>query len=274
MVESHFLSVLQSFLEGLALSLAPKSIGAAEPIASESLPALVLSLEVSRRPAPGLGEGASLIRRGALPWQARIDLSRPFLAEDASFSLLNDDRSVLVLPHGGLVQKQGATGALGPDDFSLRVDGTQRSIVASNPTGLEISVDPAVGRVTFGSPLPASGSVDVNYVLGQWERRAAQLTGTLRVDLCAANVADARALGDVVLVALGDDAARAVAGLSKLHLASLGSIGGPELVFGNCRRQSARFTFEYEQLIDRPDSSGGVIRHIPIESSFEQRRPE
>ena len=269
MVESHFLSVLQSFLAGLSSSPAPKAIGVAEPIAAESLPLVVLSLESSRRPAPGLGERASLIQDGALPWQATIDLAQPFLPGDHSFSLVSGDRRVLILPHGGLVQREGATGALGADDFSLKVDGTLRSIVAESPQGLELSVDPLVGRVTFGSPLPNTGAVEVNYVLGQWERRVALLAGMLRVDVCAANANDTRALSDAVFEALsGDDVARAIIGLSHLHVSSLGSIGGPELAFGNCRRRSARFTFEFEQHIDRPDSSGGIIRHIPIQEQF------
>jgi len=268
MVESDFLSILQAFLGGLSLSPEPQSLGVAEPIAADSLPAVVLSLESTRRPSPGVGERAQLIEDGALPWQAEIDLAHPFLPDDESFSLLSESRLLLDLPHGGLVQKEGAEGALGADDFSLRVDGILRPIVAANPAGLEIQVDARMGRVTFGTPLPESGKVEVTYVLGQWERRVARLSGVLRVDVCAGDADDARSLSDSVFAALsGDGVPAGSAGLFNLNLTSLGSIGGPELAFASCRRRSARFTFDFEQNIDRPDSSGGIIREIPIKAS-------
>ncbi len=263
-VESAFLSSVASFLSGLSLTPVPKSVGVAEPHEAAALPAVVLSLEESSRPRIGLGDHGAVITGGALPWVARIDLANPRLPEDASFSLLSPDRLRLTLPHGGLVRADGSEGALGPDDLDVTVAGVEQTVVAANPGPGQVAADAAVGLLTFGEALPPTGTVETAYFLGQWERRVERLGGVLRVDICAGSAADAGQLSDAVLDALlGPGARTAVARLISLQLRSLGSVGVPE-EGSTARRRTARLGFEFERDVDRPESSGGVIRQIPV----------
>jgi hypothetical protein len=264
-VESAFLASVASFLSGLPLSPAPKSVSVVEPAATGELPAVVLSLEQSARPRIGLGERGEVITGGALPWTSRIDLANPRLPEDPSFSLLSEDRTRLTLPHGGLVRANGGVGALGPADLTVTVDGAPRTVVAGPPGPGEVSADPTVGLLTFEAALPGTGLVEVSYFLGQWERRVERLTGVLRVDTCAGAAAAAVELSDAVVEALlGPGARSAVARLISLQLRSLGSVGVPEEAAPQARRRVARLGFEFERDVDRPESSGGVIRQIPV----------
>ncbi|QSQ26062.1 hypothetical protein JY651_14535 [Pyxidicoccus parkwayensis] len=263
-VESAFLASVASYLSGLTLSPAPKSVGAVEPAASSELPAVVLSLEESSRPRIGLGDTGSVIT-GALPWTARIDLNNPRLPEDPSFSLVSPDRLRLTLPHGGLVRSDGSEGALGPADLTVTVKGTPYTVVSGTPGANQVSADPAVGVLTFADPLDTSGLVVVTYFLGQWERRVERLNGVLRVDTCTGAGLDAVQLSDAVVEALlGPGARGAVARLISIQLRSLGSVGVPGEAPPQARRRTALLGFEFERDVDRPESSGGVIREIPV----------
>ena len=103
-----------------------------------------------------------------------------------TFRLLNDARTILTLPHGGLVRQDGSTGPLTAADLSVTVGGTNRPVVTGPPAGDEVRADPQVGQLTFATPLPGTGTVEALYLLGQWEQRLARLAGTLRVDVCRA----------------------------------------------------------------------------------------
>jgi hypothetical protein len=123
--------------------------------------------------------------------------------------------------------------------------------------------DATTGTLLFGAALPAAGIVQATYVLGQWERRVTPIAGALRIDVRAASSADAQSLSDAVMAAL-DAGAALPRGLRKVLLGQVSSIGLPVAAQANARGRSLQFTFEYEHEINRPDSSGGVIRRIPI----------
>jgi len=270
MAENAFLDGLTSYLAATALVPAPASVGLAEPEADVTMPAIVLSLESTARVSVGLGQRSALITDGTLPWQASIDLTNPVLPEDGATPLLDGTRKVLTLPHGGLVQADGSesVGPLGPADITVRVKGVARAVVPSNPGATEVVADGTVGQLTFGAALPPDGKVDVTYFLGQWEQSVERITGVLRVDVCAATLSDARALAPAVIAALLDSKARSsVRRLVDLEAKSLSSIGAKEPTT-NVRRRTARFSFVFEHVIDQPESSGGIIRQIPIQASF------
>jgi len=48
---------------------------------------------------------------------------------------------------------------------------------------------------------------------------------------------------------------------------SLGSVGLPE-TSPKVRRRTARLSFTFEQEVNRPDSSGGIIARIPVTSQM------
>lgn len=266
MAESFFLSSVASYLSSAGLAPAPVLAGVAEPESNGDLPALVLSLESTARAHPGLGERGALMR-GVLPVQASIDLANPVLPAEPGFRLLDAARRVLILPHGGLVRQDGSDPGEAPltaADISVTVAGGARSVVTTAPGAGEVRADPRVGTLTFGSALPATGIVIASYRLGQWEQRLERISGTLRLDVCAADAADAIALSDGAIEALLDSRARsAIRRLISLQVQSLGSVGAPTPAPVS-RRRTARFGFTFEREINRPDSSGGVIARIPV----------
>ncbi len=269
MAETEFLSAVETYLAAAELTPPPAAVGVAEPDSVAGLPAVVLSLEASERAGNGLGERSALITGSVLPWEVSIDLANPVLPEDPSFSLLNPGRTVLALPHGGLVRRDGGAGPLAAGDLSVSVDGVPRPVVAGLPAGAEVGADPTVGQLTFGSALPATGTVDVAYFLAQWEQRVARISGVLRVDVCAANATDARSLGDAVVNALLLPRARTeIRRLLAIGVTGLTSIGAPEPAVP-LRRRTARLSFLFEHVVDRPESSGGVIGRIPITTKLD-----
>jgi hypothetical protein len=266
-VEISFLSSVSAFLSGLSITPAPK-ISVAEPVEVADLPAVVLSLEQAVRPSVGLGDRGSVIRQGALEWQAEIDLAQPWLPDDPghTFPLVSEDRLRLTLPHGGLVHRDGTTeGPLTGTDLTVMVAGTDRPVVPGTPVGLEVLPDAGTGILTFATALPLSGKVEATYFLGQWERRVERLNGVLRLDVVAGSSAHAQTVADAVLNALlGPAAKQGVARLQAIALQSLGSIGLVETAAGNGRRRQARLSFQFEHDVDQPESAGGVIRQIPV----------
>jgi hypothetical protein len=265
--ETAFLDAIADFLgTGAGLSPAPATVGAGEPAQNTDLPAVVLSLEEVHRLGAGLGERSAMITDGALPWTATIDLANPVLPEEPSFVLLSADRLTLILPHGGLRQADGGDGPLGPGDLSVTVAGGARTVVNHAPGPTEVRADPLIGQLTFGSALPATGKVVANYVLGQWERRVTEIAGTLRVFVRAGDAGTVATLSDAVVDALMGAPRVEVHGLRKIAVSDLSSIGVPDPTLAGSRGRSARFSFDYEHEINQPESSGGVIRRVPITS--------
>lgn len=268
MAETAFLAAVAAFLQSRpGLAPAPVLVGPAEPVLAAELPAVVLALEEVRRLQAGLGERSERVT-GALAVRAEIDLANPVLPEEPSLRLLSADRLELTLPHGGQVRRDGTAGALGPQDLTVTVAGAARQVVTGPPGPGQVragAADAEIGRLVFGAPLPAAGLVVAEYFLGQWERGVVRLNGSLRVDVCGATADAVSGLSaGAVDALLSPDAAAAVRRLISLSLERLGSIGAPEADFASSRRRSARFRFEYEHEVNQPESSGGIIRRIPV----------
>ncbi len=261
--ETAFLQALATHLRTPGrLAPAPVTLGVSEPAAANELPAVVLWLEAVQRMGGGLGERAAMVTNGALPVSARIDLANPVLPEEPTFRLLSADRLTLVLPHGGWVKADGSSGLLSAADLQVSVDGAARAVVNAAPAANEVQPAAAVGTLLFGSALPNAGIVQATYVLGQWERRVVPIAGRLRIAIHAGNAADTAALSDAVIEAMDAALPR---GMHKVALGQITSVA-PVLPAnpGNARARSLAYSFEYEHEVNRPDSSGGVIRRIPI----------
>jgi hypothetical protein len=271
MAETVFLSRVATYLSDAGLSPAPVQIGGAEPSADNEMPAIVLSLESTARVNPGLGQRAQLITNGVLPWADTIDLANPVLADDPTFTLLDPTRKLLTLTHGGLVKQDGSDPGitpLAPADITVKVANAPRTVVSGAPGANEVRADGRIGQLTFGDALPATGIVQVTYFLGQWEQRLERIAGVLRVDVCSATANDTLALSDAVVDALLAPAAQSnIRRLIALTPVSLGSIGIPETA-PKARRRTARWTFSFEQEVNTPDSSGGIIARIPVTSQL------
>ncbi|MBL8481482.1 MAG: hypothetical protein JNJ60_04760 [Rhodocyclaceae bacterium] len=263
--ESAFLAAVADLLANhTQLVPAPASIGPAEPAQNTDLPAVVLSLEQVARLGAGLGERSALITDGALPVRATIDLANPVLPGEPGFVLLSADRRTLILPHGGLRQADGGEGPLGPADLSVSVAGAAQTVVNAPPGAGQVRADALIGQLLFGAPLPATGNVVANYVLGQWERRVTEIAGTLCVVVRDAGADSVASLSDGVLDALMAAPRNSLPGLRKIALSDLSSISVRDTALANSRARTARFSFDFEHELNMPESSGGVIARIPI----------
>jgi hypothetical protein len=269
MIEQTLLNGLELFLSGLTLTPAPKLVGVIEPVAAQELPALVVSIDESRRLGAGLGERAVLITDGALSWKADIDLANPTLPGDPPFPLTSGDRTQLILPHGGLVRSDGTTGALRAQDIEVRVRGVLRTLTSGPPQGGEFSADPVSGTLSFGDPLPADGLLEATYFLGQWEQRVARSHGVLSLALLAADATTVRDLSNTILSALDGSGATPLRGLSEFSVAEVGSIGISGAPLVTARKRVIRFRFQFEEELNIPESSGGTIRRIPVQANVE-----
>lgn len=260
------LDTFETMLASMGLAPAPALLGVTEPVAAEELPALVIAIEQSQSPGNGLGQRSTVVRDGALPWRASINLVNPVLPQDPAFSLLSVNRRELTLPHGGLVRADGSAGPLTAADLEVRVDGVLRTLVGATAAAGEYSANPLTGTLTFGAPLPATGTVAANYLVGQWERRVVRTGGIARLTILAADAATVLALSKQVLEGLSFAVGAPAQGLTGLSVTELGSIA-PVAPPGLAARQRAmrlRFDFEFE--VNLPDSSGGIIRRIPVQA--------
>ena len=263
------LSVFNSFVtlpEHLTLAPAPTLLGPVEPLAAGDLPALVVSLQPAGRLGNGLGERASLVTDGALPIHTEIDLAHPFLPDDPLFPLVTPDRTHLQLPHGGLVRADGSESTLTGADLKVKVAGVAQTLVAANPGANSFTADRLAGILVFGNPLPASGPVAADYFVGQWERRVFQGTGEFRLDVVATDAATVGSLSAAVMDGLASPGASH--DFPKLLPIEIGSIGSADPPLATARKRTVRFSFQYELIVDAPDSSGGIIRQIPVQVSL------
>lgn len=269
MAEVAFLSAMRDYLAGPAgITPAFATAGFANAGRNASFPLLSLSLSAVERVDIGLGGGAAEVSDGALPVVSTIDLANPVLEGADGFSLLDEPRTGLTLPHGGLIRADGLPGALGPSDLAVTVDGAPRVLVADTPSGDEFTADPLVGQLTFATALPATGSLVATYHLGIWERSTTLIRGTLDMDVWDSDVTR--------LVTVSDQSVRAVlgtvddglSGVQKMSLVALGPIGDeqPNPLDGRMRR--AQFAFEYEHVVDLPVSSGGIITRVATTSEL------
>ncbi len=202
---------------------------------------------------------------GALRWTATIDLANPVLADEPTFVLLEATRLKLMLPHGGQVRRDGSPPPLAAADINITVGGLARTLTTGAPAGNQFSIDATIGTVTFGSALPPTGMLVAEYFLGQWEQRLARIAGTLRIDVCAASVNDVRKIAEGIVSALEAPLARTtIGGLYALSVRGIGSVGPRVPEFANSHRRTLRFAFVYEAEINRPDSSGGIIKQIRL----------
>ncbi len=268
MIEETFLTVTSAWLGTVGLQPVPRSIDMVEPAQSGDLPVLVLSLQGAEHAGMGLGNRTS-VRTGALRWAVAISLAQPFLPGEPGFSLVNANRRELILPHGGLVRADGSEGALAATDLQVTVAGGGQTLVNGVPAAGQFSVEPQTGRLTFGTPLPATGTVQATYRLGQWEQKVERVSGTLRLDAYASTPAQVRTLGLGAGAALTGASARVgIPRLLSMEIKEVSSISAPIPGLGTGRRMSLRFQFEFESEINEPESSGGIILRIPADATI------
>jgi hypothetical protein len=251
---------------GLALTPVPKLIGVIEPHATADLPALVVSIEQNVRLGNGLGERSILMTRGALPGRPR-SISRALPADRAI--VLASQRPIETSDPAAwrVGPSDGSNGALTAVDLTVTVDAAPRTLAQARPRPAS-SRRIRSGSLVFGDA-PAHRDGAGGLLFGQWEQRVVRGQGTLRLAVFAEDGATVRDLSNKVLAALGDSGPSPLPGLSQFTVAEIGSIGAADPPIPDARRRIVRFRFEFEQEINVPDSSGGIIQRIPVQAVLE-----
>jgi hypothetical protein len=272
MVATAVLADFTAFLGAAALVPTPQSIGVAEPAANGELPALAMSLRELQVPEPAFERQPVLIQSGALAVTSVIDLANPVLADDPTVTLLSPDRLRLMLPQGGLVTVDGTEDPLAAADVQVQLDGAPLTLTAGAPAAGQFAVEAIGGVLTFGAALAAAGALTATYHLGRWERSLERLAGLLDIAVVGSDNATTNALSDAVLVVLAG-ARAAIPGVRQLDAVAVGPVAVFEALPGQGRVRRLVWRFDYERVIDRPDSSGGVIQRIRARSHTENAAP-
>ncbi|MEM8592284.1 MAG: hypothetical protein AAGF13_07130 [Pseudomonadota bacterium] len=266
MAEIGFLTSIANFL---ASSGAPTpafaDVGFGVPVAGDTFPIATLSLPQVERVDIGMGGGVTEVSEGSIEVVSTIDLADPILPGSGGFSLLDGTRTQLTLPHGGLIRADAVEAALAASDVTVSVGATDFALVAASPEATEFSADPITGQLTFGAALPAAGILEATYHLGIWERETTLIRGVLHLGVWDSDTTQLINVSNQAVQALVDRA-QAIDGLQKIALTSLSEIGEPQPVAPVGRQRSAHFAFEYEHIVDRPMSSGGIIARVATTS--------
>jgi hypothetical protein len=253
--------VIDPLASRLATVLGSVEVGDVAPAAAADLPRVVLSLEHAQQALVGIGRLPRGTRTGALRRSTTVDLADPVLdlGGGNALQLLSADRRTLTLPHGPVVRADG-TADLPFDDADVSADdGEPFTLVDAAPTGREVRVDPMQGTLTFGDPLPNTGSLEVSYHVGQWDTVTTRVQGLLTVQVTAAT-ADA-------VSSTARDVARA------LDAPALGSSTVPvswgPVVPAGIEESDARsqvMTFHLDAELEDPvlTTGGGVIAQVTV----------
>lgn len=255
-----------ALLDALAAHLGGRlpgtEVGVTEPSADGDLPAVSMWLPEVTPSLPGTGRIPAPLRTGALTVETTIDLADPVLRFGTeTVTLLSPDRRLLQLPHGSIVRADGSD--LPPfttTDVLIRRGATTFTPVTGPPTGNQCRPDPVTGSVLFGTPLPGTGALSVRYFVGAWEVTVGRYAGELRIEAFAASATEVADLSQQVVEAL--DAPASIPGVHRLDPAALGAIEPAD--FGNARRRSLSYRFDFEHEVAAIQTGGGPIRIVSV----------
>ena len=269
---SRFADALREYL-GEALDPRPASIGGGYPVLAVELPAVSMSFsEVSGR-LNGLGAVPGPVMTGALQIETSLDLAHPAAAfPEGEVELLSPDRLVLQLPHGAIVRADGTPAPpFGPDDLRVALGGTAFTVVNHPPGAGEVEPEPETGELRFGAPLPATGTLELAYLVGTWEVRAARYQGELTLELFAESVAGVEELSRRLEAALEEQQQPPIRGLKSLAPRSWGPVvvvAGVGQGRRGSRSRALRYAFDYELVEPVVRTAGGPIARVEVRSTY------
>jgi hypothetical protein len=250
-----------------AVTPRPAMAGGTAPGAADELPALTLSFEDATRILIGVGRIPRPPRTGALRVTRSINLEDPVLRHpgEPDIALLSVDRTTLQLPHAPLVTADGSDIVpLTADDLEVTLGGTTFTVVNAPPTGTEVRPNAASGILTFGTPLPATGVLQLGYFIGQWTVHSARYQGTLTVDVYAESSADAHTLSQSVDRALLGEPPGSPPGLRKISPLSWGSVVAAVAPIADARRRTLRYRIDVETEEVVVPTTGGLITRVRV----------
>jgi len=241
-------------------------VDATSPAATTDLPRITVSVGDAVPAARGLGEVPGPPQTGALRVTTAVDLADPVLRiSGETVELLSGDRRTLQLPHGGVVRADGTDAPpFTTGDLTVVRGATTFTPTHDTPSAGQVRLDIASGALTFASPLPGTGTVQLGYFVGLWEITVERFAATMFVDV-AHDDPDAHApLVEAVEAALARDAWPAAAGMRSIQPVALSAAspitGLP--VASRTRRLTYRVDVERIEPVIR--TSGGPIVTVDV----------
>jgi len=261
---SMLVSMVRDQLQAASIAGLP-TVDARVPAAPSEVPRVTVSVEGAAANGRGLGRVPAPPIEGALRVDTTVDLADPVLhlpGEDVP--LLSTNRRVLQLPHGAVVRAGGDDLApYSPADLFVRRGATTFTPVHQAPAAGEVQLDIPSGALTFSSPQPATGIVELGYFVGLWEVQVERFTATLLVDVAHANAAQHETLTAAVERALTGTwpPARGMRSIEPVAVSAAVPIAG--LPAAN-RTRRLTFAVDVERIEPLVHTSGGPIRSIEV----------
>ena len=221
----------------------------------------------------GLGELPAPPQSGALRVEVAIDLTDAVLhlpGEDVP--LLSSNRRVFQLPHGGVVRADGGDVApFAATDLLVRRGATTFSPVHEAPAAGQVQLDIASGTLTFPSPLPATGTLELGYFVGLWEVRVERFVATVVIDIAHDDPDEHAVLTEAIEAALRANEWPAGAGMRSIEPIALSpATPMPGLPAAN-RTRSLMYRCDVERIEPVITTSGGPIRTIEVPIVLEHK---
>lgn len=262
--------VVDAFADHLGPLTSPTPVGPVRPGATTELPAVALSLAGIEQALTSIGATPAPSRRGALPVARDVDLADPTITfpDGEIVDLLSGDRRRLHFPFGPVVAAGGEPVlALAPADLTVLIGGAGQAVVADAPTAGQVQGRPDTGEIVFDDPLPAAGTLRIEFFVGQWEVSTARYQGELTIEALADDPT-IEPLSRQIVDALDGLRPGDLPGLQSLRPLRLGPITttalGPTDGDGQPRARSRTAAYRFDFEVETPDlgSGGGLIERI------------
>jgi hypothetical protein len=261
-------SLLDSVRQALASSLSPpaKLVGDGYPVNPAELPAVTISISEVTERMRGIGRLPAPTLTGALRVDTTLDLASPVVTfADETVRLLSDDRRTVQLANGPVVRADGtATQPFAGTDLRVVLGATTFVPVAGAPAAAQVQVLPDTGELRFAAPLPASGTLELGYFVGEWEVRTARYQGLLSLETFAADLNGVDLLSRQVDDVLDDPT---IPGLHQVSPTSWGAVAAADKTRGNSRSRALTYRFDYELIEPKLATGGGLIATVAVDSS-------
>jgi hypothetical protein len=260
---STVVGLVRDRLTAAGISGLPPVDGVA-PAAPTDVPHITVSVSDAVPGFRGLGELPAPPQTGSLRVEADIDLADPVLhvpGEDVP--LLSADGRTLQLPHGAVVRESGDDLApFATTDLLVRLGATTFAPVHATPAAGQVQLDIPSGALTFASPLPSTGTLELGYFVALWEVRVERFTANVLIDIAHNDVDDQFILIEASEAALRADqwpASEGVRSIEPVALSPSVPIAGLPAANRTCR-----LTYHADVEVVEPviPSSGGPIRRI------------
>ena len=261
---STLVTMVRDQLQAATIADLP-DVDARAPAAPSELPHVTVSVEGAAASGRGLGRVPAPPIEGALRVDTSVDLADPVLhLQGEDVALLSDNRRVLQLPHGAVVREGGDD--LPPystTDLLVRRGATTFTPVHAPPAAGEVQLDIPTGALTFPSPLPATGAVELGYFVGLWEIQVERFTATLVVDVAHDDANDHDTLTTAVERALSGPwpPSSGMRSIEPVAVSAAVPIAG--LPVAN-RTRRLTFAVAVERIEPLIRTSGGPIRSIEV----------